>query len=355
MTDWLTIKVVLTGRTGEPLAQPPGRVMLAHRDHTFSELGEAIDVALGRWDLGHLHEFHVDGRSLANDGGDDDSGYEDSEEVTLREVRLREGQHFRYIFDLGEGWSHDCMVEDVDVDVEDVYGDAPDTPVPLFGWGRIPDQYGRETEDEDEDLFDADAESGLDDEGDEDLDASEAWDVVRDALAGLPASPPDAAEAIAAVTEAVRTAPGAWPADALIAAAGLTPTSLPADDAELWLELTAGVVDPAEGLPVDTDREAAWTSIDVADWAAIVIELVRGGVGTDADVESLVGHIARCPHVEEQDLDEDDEAVLRRGLALVSELLAHVGALDAARRLTALGRWGLPRALARAWVEDGAG
>ncbi|QBI19013.1 hypothetical protein ER308_05280 [Egibacter rhizosphaerae] len=358
VTDWVTIKVVLTGREGEPLAQPPGRVMLAHRGHTFAELGDAIDVAFGRWDLGHLHEFNVDGRSLTNDGEEGAPHVEDSDSVALRDVRLHEGTRFRYVFDLGEEWSHDCTVEEVDLAVEEVYGEAPDTPIPVFGWGTLPDQYGRLTEDEDDELdgaVDWDApRSGDDEVAGEDLDAAEAWDVVQDALAGLPAAPPGIEEAMAAATEAVRAAPAAWPADALLAAANLSPGTLPADEAELWIELAAGVVDPDDPLPVDANLEAAWTSVDVADWAAVVIELVRGGVGTNADVESLAGHIARCPHVEEQELDEDDEAVLRRGLAIVSELLAHLGALDASHRLTALGRWGLPRALARAWVGEGA-
>ena len=35
-----------------------------------------------------------------------------------------------------------------DVDPEVEFGDEPLAPVPIFGWGDVPDQYGRSTPDD---------------------------------------------------------------------------------------------------------------------------------------------------------------------------------------------------------------
>jgi hypothetical protein len=51
------------------------------------------------------------------------------------------------VFDLGDDWRHRCVVQSVDVDPEEEDGAPPDTPIPVWGWGWIPD-HGRISEDE---------------------------------------------------------------------------------------------------------------------------------------------------------------------------------------------------------------
>jgi hypothetical protein len=68
-----------------------------------------------------------------SDGGTDLS--------TLESLGLTPGQRFEYVFDIGDGWTHVCEVLAVDADPEE-----PEGPVPIEGWGWIPDQYGREAE-----------------------------------------------------------------------------------------------------------------------------------------------------------------------------------------------------------------
>jgi hypothetical protein len=107
-------------------------------------LAEAIDDAFARWDLAHLQEFQLgDGTRLT-------TPYEDSEELgpTLdgrrtRLSRLALGESFAYVFDLGDDWAHLCTVGPERVDPIEVYGDIPDAPATYWGWGSIPDQYGR--------------------------------------------------------------------------------------------------------------------------------------------------------------------------------------------------------------------
>ncbi|HVL99172.1 MAG TPA: hypothetical protein VM324_07755 [Egibacteraceae bacterium] len=367
MTDWMTLRVVLLGRRGEPLARPPGRLLLMHSDHSFADLSEAVDVAFGRWDLSPPHEFTVEGRRLVSGGVDDDA--EDSDDVTVGEVGLRLGTPFTYVFDVGEGWTHECRVESVDVDPVDEYGEVPQAPVPLYGWGTIPDQYGRLTEDdEDIEVLDTEltgeAEPGTaaeepaaDDRPDEQAVAQppwtraegSAWGVVAEALAGFERRRDDAA--LRAVVGGLRRLPDneEWPYDVLFAAGGLDDDEPPEDDEELWLTLAAGVVEPRGALPLDPDAESAWAALEPADWAGAVIELVRAGVGQPADPETLLGLIDRCPEVEGADLTPEDEEILLAGLDTVVQLWTALGVLDGSGALTPLGRWGLPESLRTAW------
>jgi len=57
--------------------------------------------------------------------------------------RLKPGEQFVYVFDFGDGWTHLCTVEPERVDPLDVLGTIPAVPLSHWGWGDIPDQYGR--------------------------------------------------------------------------------------------------------------------------------------------------------------------------------------------------------------------
>ena len=50
---------------------------------------------------------------------------------------------FRYVFDLGDDWTHRCTVDAGNIDPADVLGVIPPTPKAYWGWGTIPDQYDR--------------------------------------------------------------------------------------------------------------------------------------------------------------------------------------------------------------------
>lgn len=357
MTDWMTIRVVLLGRRGQPLHEPPGRLLLVHADHSFADLSEAVDLAFGRWNLSPLHEFAAEGRRLAPRSeivavGDDAAETEDSDEVTLGEVGLRRGARFSYIFDAAEGWTHDCLVVAVDVDPLEEYGEEPATPVPLYGWGTIPDQYGRVREDDDEE-----ARGGA--ERERELPGAEgtwtepdpsSWAVVGEALADAHRPRDDAGLATVASELRRHEDYDEWPYDVLWAAAGLDDDDLPDDDEELWLALAAGVVAPRGALPLDAQAEGAWAALEPADWAGAVIELVRAGPGQPADPETLLSLIAACPEIEEEELTPEDEETLVAGLGTVCELWTALGAIDAQGALTPLGRWGLPESLRVAWT-----
>jgi hypothetical protein len=145
MTEtWLTVRVSLLSGRGLDCDPPPGREFLVGPRHTFADLADAIDRAFARWDISHLHVFELpDGRSVGYP--DDELELEDQGELRVVDA-IQPGDVFTYTFDLGDEWVHSCIA-DAGFDPRTEWGDVPTDVVPIFGWGAIPDQYGREEDD----------------------------------------------------------------------------------------------------------------------------------------------------------------------------------------------------------------
>jgi len=142
---WLRIKVDLLGGHGVDLEPAPGRIFIVGPSHTFGDLAEAIDLGFARWDLAHLHGFVLaDGRRV----GILDPEYPEEwlDETTLKVTEeMKPGDAFDYIFDFGDDWRHRVTVEPGKADPLEEYGAVPSSPVPIWGWGMIPDQYFRDS------------------------------------------------------------------------------------------------------------------------------------------------------------------------------------------------------------------
>lgn len=139
--DWIVVRVELLSGMGQVFEPPPGRDVLVSPQHTFRQLAETINASFGRWDLSHLYAFRLeDGRVIG-------TRFEDLDFLEAARTKLggrwREGDTFRYEFDFGDSWEHRCSVLQTHVDPEDMYGMRPKGPVAIFGWGTLPDQYGR--------------------------------------------------------------------------------------------------------------------------------------------------------------------------------------------------------------------
>lgn len=199
-----------------------------------------------------------------------------------------------------------------------------------------------------------------------------------------------------------------WPGQMLVSFSGRTAEALPADDAELWLTLATSVASP-QGDPLSPeDREfaramewaededltfgaetaedsgdgepdelsaaiAAVCALDHFDWLAVMSALVSGGPGTPASAADLaryvrdfdpdeaiglsvaVGADDEVMEFEDDDYEEfedDFDELSIEGLFLhVTAMWSVLGAIDSDDRLTALGWWGLPEAMRRAWSE----
>jgi hypothetical protein len=240
-----------------------------------------------------------------------------------------------------------------------VFGEQPAGPGPVGGWGTLPDQYGRTTEYEDEGFDDEEADEDLDVEGlegeDLEVEAGEtstaaSWEVVERALRAEERSRPDD-ELERALQRLQDHLAGTWSLAVLLAAAGLDPDGLGIGDREdVWIALAAGTFEPRESLPLEPDDLDAWVALEPAAYAGAVIGLVRAGEGQQADPDVLCDLVATCPEVESENLSQEEGEALIEGFGVVTALWQALGAVDARNRLTALGRWGLPEALRRAWV-----
>lgn len=147
---WLSIQVELIEGGGRTLWPRPGRVFAAARSHTFAALGDAIDTAFARWDRSHLTLFELaDGATICGPirWPDPLEGSLFAGEVRLS--RLAAGEQLLYTFDMGDDWTHLLTVAEQRVDPLHTLGIVPDVPLPYWGWGELPDQYGRRSEDDD--------------------------------------------------------------------------------------------------------------------------------------------------------------------------------------------------------------
>lgn len=146
---WLVVRASLLGGGGITCDPPPGREMLVGPRHTFADLADAIDTAFARWDLSHLHVFELaDGRRIGFP--DEELEYEDHERLRVTKL-VGLGDTFTYTFDLGDNWRHSCFAEE-GFDPAREWGEEPDAVIPIFGWGTIPDRYGRLDDDRPPDM-----------------------------------------------------------------------------------------------------------------------------------------------------------------------------------------------------------
>lgn len=149
---WLSVTVELLGGRGDDLWPWPGRIFAVGPSHTFLDLANAINDAFARWDRSHLSMFTLaDGRVIT----DDDTGAEMASSafgpvVTPIDIAttkvgstLKPGAEFQYTFDFGDDWIHRCVIGEEKIDPLEMLGIRPSTPLPYWGWGSMPDQYGR--------------------------------------------------------------------------------------------------------------------------------------------------------------------------------------------------------------------
>ena len=179
-----------------------------------------------------------------------------------------------------------------------------------------------------------------------------AVEVLRYALAPVLGKPPPA-NALRAAADQLRAGirAGRWPYRHMGRAAGWHRLKLPEDDVDLWLGAAGGLISPREDTGLGEEEESTIMSLDFADWLGAIIGLVRGGLGKSAWPEDLVRYIDECPEVEGS-VDPGDVALIEGAFEAFIPAWQAAGALDGDRRLTAMGRWGLPRALAWAWNAD---
>jgi hypothetical protein len=337
---------IIGGSYAPPHAEQIWRELELTGGQTLGDLGEAIPLAFG-FDDPHLWSFFLSGKSW-----DEASEYTLSPSPdpaggrarTADRLRIRDvpaGEEFLFLFDYGDEWHFGVQLVRT--------GKAPNPgvryPRVVASHGRAPPQYPAVEDDGDEQAEDEEFLAQWEQA------EAEAVEVLRRALPRQ-ARPPLPAGDLAAACRRLRAGLGRHdPALGTIRRAAALDPPLPADDAELWLTAAGALITMREPSGLDPELEAAVTALELADWVGAVIGLVRGGVGADAEPAALVAAINDCPEVDGT-VDPDDADLVEFAFEAVLPTWEAVGAVDADRRLTALGAWGLPRALARAWRSD---
>jgi hypothetical protein len=316
-------------------------------DQTLGDLGEAIPLAFGFDDL-HLWSFFLSGKpwddatEYALSPSPDPAGGRRARPADRLRIRdAPAGKEFLFLFDYGDEWHFGVGL------VRTGAAPEPDVRYPqvVASHGQAPPQYPPVEDDWDEQAEDEELLAQWEQA------EAEAVEVLRQALPAPMLAPLPAGELTAACRR-LRTGLGRRdPAfETIRRAAGLDPL-LPADDAELWLAAAGALIAMRESSGLDAELEASVMALELADWVGAVVGLVRGGVGASAEPAALVAAIDACPEVDGT-VDPDDADLVELAFEVVVPTWEAVGAVDADRRLTELGAWGLPRALARAWGSD---
>jgi hypothetical protein len=92
------------------------RAVLVRETISLDRLHHAIQKAMG-WTNSHLYDFEIGGRRFTDletwEQFDDDEPPGDARCVTLRNLRLEAGSAFTYLYDFGDDWQHDVVVEGI--------------------------------------------------------------------------------------------------------------------------------------------------------------------------------------------------------------------------------------------------
>ncbi|WP_296607549.1 SEC-C domain-containing protein [Nocardioides sp.] len=177
-----------------------------------------------------------------------------------------------------------------------------------------------------------------------------AADVLAQAIPDVLASDPPMDE-LAPAAERVRSAVAARTEEGRYFETACGWAAPPDLDGALWLQAAGSTISPWEDPDTDPELQAAVFSLEYADWLALIVGLVRRGVGAELSAELMVEDLEAMPEIEIDELPEESDLDL--ALEILVPLWQVLGALDAGRRLTALGRWGLPRALHLVWSTSG--
>ena len=101
------LKVTLLG------SKPPiWRRIAVPSDYTLGEVHDALQLAMG-WHNAHLHDFTIDGATYGDPVQLQELGGEDEWAATLARVAPRAKSRLRYMYDFGDSWEHDIVVEQV--------------------------------------------------------------------------------------------------------------------------------------------------------------------------------------------------------------------------------------------------
>jgi hypothetical protein len=96
--------------TMEEITPPIWRLVRVPEQFTLHQLHRVLQIIFSRLDY-HLYEFQVESRRF--EAPDPESEAEDATATRLSDLALSSGSQFTYVYDFGDGWEHDIVVEAV--------------------------------------------------------------------------------------------------------------------------------------------------------------------------------------------------------------------------------------------------
>src|SRR5437867_3770994 len=92
---------------------PVWRRIQVRSDITLAQLHRVLQEVMG-WEDSHLHEFAAGGRCYGVPDTEEFGDKPESEaRVRLGQVARRRGARLLYLYDFGDSWEHDIVVEDI--------------------------------------------------------------------------------------------------------------------------------------------------------------------------------------------------------------------------------------------------
>lgn len=98
-------KVTLRG-----ISPPIWRQIQVWEDYTLAQLHRVLQVVMG-WENYHLYEFHVGSRLYGPPDPEFGRKIIDAKRIRIPALLPSVGTHFEYVYDLGDYWQHDLLVE----------------------------------------------------------------------------------------------------------------------------------------------------------------------------------------------------------------------------------------------------
>lgn len=77
---------------------------------TLHQLHRVLEIVFSRLDY-HLYSFELDGREFQAPDPEAEYETEDATTTRLRDLALRAASQFTYVYDFGDDWRHDVVVE----------------------------------------------------------------------------------------------------------------------------------------------------------------------------------------------------------------------------------------------------
>jgi hypothetical protein len=101
---------------------PIWRRIQVWEDATLAQLHRVLQIVMS-WEDCHLHEFRISGNIYGVSDLNDERKIIDVKRTRIHDVIQQVGTEFEYVYDLGDYWQHDLLLETI-------LKPAPDTPYP---------------------------------------------------------------------------------------------------------------------------------------------------------------------------------------------------------------------------------